>query len=695
MNRLRIVFRSTVLLAGLCFASANAQSPSPTLVCGLEVYASPIGFPEAESSADVPPDPGLTPSLSGDPCQEGTTVFSAQYERGTGKPVQVISEFILDADADVCIISESAAKGKASLFLDGLNIAEPEDFDDQIDIHTDSLVAGSHGLGVRAVGKPGGFVNVEVRQLESGGGGGDPDLPAPGEIQIDTATGAVDMVSADGRVRLQNVATDHPLLTPNGDGHHDTTVFQSLTTPLVDLPGKDDGTVEYFLDWEFQIVDLATCNTIDTGLTGSTQINSPTLAEIEWDGTDITGTLLPPGNYAYVYDVNVVDEFEVNFGSITAPGFGIVIAGPSPTDYNERAEFSGCDAATDPYACKCPGVNGAPGTPDSNCAFAFPRDLLPEWPGPELAQPNYYQYPSPSGGNIYYDPSAFLDLDEFILTTLDPITNRYTVTVDLRDYNAKGLVPKGSGVWDNEAHLRRWVWQMTGVPLSTDDSLFNFDFVQIGTSSAAGVFGPSNHSYNHFFLDAITDGGGRITVGGLTIDPSNGVNDDVEAPAQYSITGRAGDECNNNANLDGTNTLRAKFCAYNTAVKFGNVTDLGVYTLRTTVFDVNFNNDLTQQDIHCVFDPLFHCGVRTNAVLAYALEIESSYYDYVEGSEPVFIRTEDAQVDNATGASMSIDRANGPDGVCSRAVAIRDGLAVRMDAADGAVPDSCIINGIF
>lgn len=109
-------------------------------------------------------------------------------------------------------------KGKASPFVDGITIAEPEDFDDQIDIHADSLVAASHGLGVRAVGKPGGHVEIEVRQLASGG----------------------------GSVRLQNVASDHPLLTSNGDGHHDTTVLQALTTPLVPPT----------LKWTFQYHDL-------------------------------------------------------------------------------------------------------------------------------------------------------------------------------------------------------------------------------------------------------------------------------------------------------------------------------------------------------------------------------------------------------------------------------------------------------
>ncbi len=683
MNRLCIVAKSAIFLAGLGLATAYAQAPppvQPTLVCGIEVYPSPTGFPEAEPEAIT--DQEVLPVVSGDPCQDGSTVFGpTRFERSTGKPIQEISEFILDADADVCIISNSGAKGKASIFVDGINIAEPEDFDDQIDVYTDSLVAGSHGLGVRAVGKPGGYLDVEVRQLGSGGGG-DPDLPAPGEVKIDPKSGAVDMVSADGNVRLQNVMTDHPLLTPNGDGHHDTTTFQALTTPLVTLPGKDDGSVDYFLDWEFQIVDLATCNTIDTGLSGSTQINSPTLVETLWDGTAVTGAQLPTGIYSYLFFTKVVDEFGIEFGIITPPAFGLVIDDSLVADtvYDERVEQLGeCNAVTDFSACKCPGVDGAPGTPDPNCAFSFVKDLLPEGNFPSGAPPNYYA------------PDT-LDLS-FITTTLNPVTGRYTVTVDLRDHNAMGLVPKGLGFWPNEASLRQWVSDMTGVPLGTGEGLFNFDFVQIGTSTGVGLFGPAFFDFNHFFLDAMTDAAGRIFVGSALTDLRSEFNYDNAAPAQYVVAGREGDECTNSGNTDGDNTILSKFCAYNTAVKIGDTTDLGIYTLRTTMFDLRYNDEKTRQDKLCVIDGIFTCGVRTVAVPVDKLEIESSYYE--EGGE-IPIRTVTDEVSDATGMSVTVDRADGDvDGVCSHALAVLDGLAVRMDAADGSVPDSCIINGIF
>jgi hypothetical protein len=680
MNRRSIVARCSIIVAILGLSQAHAQSSTPTLVCDIEVYPSPTGFPSAQSSSNAQQEFAASTGLSGDPCQDGTIVFSGQYERGTGKPEQVISEFILDTDADVCIISQSGAKGKASLFVDGINIAEPEDFDDQTDIHMDSLVAGSHGLGVRAVGKPGGYVEVEVRQLASGGGGGgDPDLPAPGEVRIDPGTGALDMVNADGSVRLQNVASDHPLLTPNGDGHHDTTVLQALTTPLVELPGKDDGSVAYFVNWEFQVVDLATCNTIDTGLSGSKQINSPTLVEAIWNGSDNTGVQLLPGNYAYLFDGNVVDEFGVSLGNITSPGMGLVIDS-LVSDYDESAENRyQCQPATDPEGCKCLDSDGED---VPNCAFAFVRYLLP---GGTF---NFGQTPN------YYNPSV-LDLS-FITTTLDPVSGRYTVTVDLREQNAMGLVPKGLGIWSSEAILRQWVSDMTGVPLSTDDSLFNFDYVQIGTTAGVNLFGRTFHTYNHFLLDAMTNEFGQISVGGVTTDLASEFNNDANAPPRFGVANdsrRAGDECTISGNHDGLNTLRAKFCSYNTAVKIGNETDLGIYTLRGTVFDVNFNDEFSRQDRLCVIDDFYHCGIRTQGVVADTMEIESSYY--LDGTDPEFTRTETVELEDVTGASVSVDRAWGEDGVCSRAVAIRDGLAVRMDAADGAVPDSCIINGIF
>jgi hypothetical protein len=353
---------------------------------------------------------------------------------------------------------------------------------------------------------------------------------------------------------------------------------------------------------------------------------------------------------------------------------------PGSDFYEETAPWTFCELQTDPTACRCPGVDGQPGTPDPNCAFSFISELLPE-----LGLP-------PGFVGNYNDPTL---IDKsFITTTQDPVTERYTVTVDLRDYNAGGLVPNGGIAWPNQDFVRLWVEEMTGVPRGTGSSLFNFDYVQIGTSTSLDGNGFAPHTYNHFLLDALTNQAGYIHVGGSLTLLSNLFNDDSAAPAEYQIANpRENDECTTNAGTDGLNTAKAKFCAYNTAAPIAG-TDFGVYMLRTTLFDIYYNEETTQ-DGYCVFgDVGLTCGIRTWRVPADTLEIESSYY--VEtANDPALTRTETTVVNNAVGVSMAADRGDGEDGVCARAVATRGGLAVRMDSADGAVPDTCIINGIF
>ena len=248
---------------------------------------------------------------------------------------------------------------------------------------------------------------------------------------------------------------------------------------------------------------------------------------------------------------------------------------------------------------------------------------------------------------------------------------------------------------------------MTGVPApdeGTSDSLFNFDYVQIGTTSPVDLFGGVFRTFNHFLVDAMTITLGTIRVGSENTPLAGAFNDDLNAPPELNVPEkyvvsdpRVGDECTNGGNTDGVNSMSSKFCAYNTAVKIGNETDLGIYMLRNTVFDIQYNGEQTRQDWHCGQfgeNGLFVCGTRTIVELADTVEIEASYYaDGGLGAE--LTRTKTTLVTNAPGLSTAVDRSDGTDGVCSRAVATRGGLAVRMDAADGSVPDSCIINGIF
>jgi hypothetical protein len=173
------------------------------------------------------------------------------------------------------------------------------------------------------------------------------------------------------------------------------------------------------------------------------------------------------------------------------------------------------------------------------------------------------------------------------------------------------------------------------------------------------------------------------------------MNDDVLAPPAYQVANpREGDECNHGGNTDGANAISAKHCAYNSAFILGDVSDLGVYALRSTAFDVVYNDDQTTMDRHCFASPLgLECVVRTFQVPA-DMEIESTLYVENAG-DPAHTRTVTTQAEDTTALMFSADRGDGEGGVCSRAVTTRDGLAVRVDAADGAVPDSCVINGIF
>lgn len=549
------------------------------------------------------------------------------------------------------------------VWVDGDKIARPVSFsDDRTEETTVDLGTGSHELKVKIVGQPDAWVDVEVREPFAAIGG------------------TVDMVNADGSLRLTNVATDHPLLTPNGDGHHDDTVFNADVEPLNFLPGKDNGTVDYFLDWEFSVIDLDTCATVDTGITGTTQVNSPTNVRTTWDGTDSTGTLLPNGNYAYVFNVTLVDQFGAVFGSIQSPTYGMIVDA-SPVDYGETATDLGqCDPGSDPTACHCPGSGGVPGSADPNCSFEMVQHLLPEAGFPAGTQVNYY------------DPSV---IDKsFITTTQDSSTGRYQVQVDLRTYSGGGLISKGDGVWASEAQLRQWVADMTGVPAASSGNLFNFDYVQLGTSTGVNLLGRSNHSFNHFFLDAITDDDGFITVGGVSTDLASAFTDDLGAPAAYQVDGRTADECTENANTNGVDEIRAKFCAYNTAVSLSETTDLGVYDLRSTLFGIEYNGQGTTQDALCLQNGIFSCGIRTVRVPADSLKIESNYFTE-SGGVAQFTRTTSVDFSDIAAVAFGANRSDGTDGVCSRAVATKGGLAVRMDSADGAVPSTCLINGVF
>ncbi len=96
------------------------------------------------------------------------------------------------------------------------------------------------------VDDPGGSVS-----LQPGTACGESVYPNPLTIPDSTADG-VGAIS-----RITNVATDHPLLSPNGDGHHDDTVFTADV--FVDNPG--DSPIR-FVHWSVAVSSTETCTQV-------------------------------------------------------------------------------------------------------------------------------------------------------------------------------------------------------------------------------------------------------------------------------------------------------------------------------------------------------------------------------------------------------------------------------------------------
>lgn len=626
------------------------------MVCGFEVHPSPQTIPEGA-------------------CETGRTVIGpVRFERERGRPAVETVDFETAVDGDVCVTirngdddGNDTDKGNKHdervsagwISVDGDDVAAPEDFNQNVELveRESDLGAGQHELRVRLASKPGSSVEIEVREPR-------PTLDQPSS-----------KIGPAGALEITNVATDHPLLTPNGDGHHDETSFNVDGIPLIDLPGKEDGSVAYYLEWEVFIYDLESCALESTNISGSTRVNSPTNVSTVWDGTNSSGDVLDSGNYAYFVEVSLVREDGFVYDTVVSDRFGMTLD-DGPADYDERPALQSCDTTTDPFACRCPGGGGIGGG-DPNCSFGD-------------------AHPAHASIVSLDDPGA-VDTS-FITTTVDPETGRHRVVADLREFNAGGLVLQGSGTWSSEAELRQWVEDLTGVPSDGGDSLFNFDYVQIGTSTGVTVEGLANQSFNHLLLDAITDQDGQIAVDGVVTDVGALLNDGSAAPAAYQVNAaRADDECTTSSNTNGENIVRAKFCAYNEALPLSSG-DLGVYHLRTSIFDVTADGEATTLDEACIVNGIFSCGYRTVAVPVDSIEIESTFY-VEDGNGTRFAGNDTIQIADATAASLSTDRrlsgGDVADGVCTRGVVMNDGLRVRMDSADGAVPGTCIVNGIF
>ncbi len=643
----RLIGPAAVVAAAGCSVSSFEEPSSNRSAltgerCGMEILPSP----QTLSSDEV--------------CNHGRVVYSTRVQREAGQPETFEDVFTVETGGAVCVSVHNgdspATRVKAgTVTIDGATVAAQSDFGGEwtgtVDEH--DLGAGDHSLSVRLASTPGAYVDIEVREAF-------PELDSSEVV-----------VGSNGALQVYNTATDHPLLTPNGDGHHDDTIFNVDGEPLIELPGKDDGSVAYFLEWELIVYNLDACTLVDTGIEGSTRVNSPTNVKTAWDGTDSTGTLVPAGTYSYAFEVSLVREDGLVYDTVVTPTYGMVVD-PAPVEYEEQPTHLGaCNPLTDPHGsfCLCPGGGGLGGA-DPDCYFDRPNHL-----------------------ETFEDPS---NADLSFLTTSLGTDGRWKVTADLRDFNAGGLVYQsapGQGVWDSEAELRQWVSEMTGVPSSAGTSLFNFDYTQLGTSTAVEDLG-IGFSFNHFFLDSITDSEGKITIDGTTIDLAALWHDDSTAGAPYGVTNpRSGDECTESGNTIYDASLRAKFCAYNEGIALSN--SLGFYAVRTAAFDIAIDGVGSTRDEYCITNGVFACGVRTFKTRA-DITIESQYF-VDDGGATVLAFDDVKSASGVSALSVAIDRGGlePVDGVCSRAVVENDGLRVRLDSADGAVSDSCITNGVF
>lgn len=230
------------------------------------------------------------------------------------------------------------------------------------------------------------------------------------------------------------------------------------------------------------------------------------------------------------------------------------------------------------------------------------------------------------------------------------------------------------------------------MPADIDGRLFNFDYTQIGATTGVTDTGTSNYQFNNLLLDAITNENGAITINGTQVSVADFLNSTGSGAFEYDIADTyAGASCSYVSAFNGTNELGSKFCVYNDAI--GLPDGLGIYTQRSGVFDTTQNGiETIRRSTYCDSDG---CAVRTQTNDV-AITIDSFYFTIgALGVELVF---NDQTSYSAASLTRTFDR--GPvtaviSGQCSRAIVENADLRVRLDAADGAVGTTCIINGYY
>jgi hypothetical protein len=644
-----------------------------TTVCGREVVASPALLPV-------------------NPCQDGEVVIDEDVQRTRGTPDETTT-FEVEGASELCISIDNRAgvtsdggdggagegRGRGSgdgssddddrgegrvsaawVYVDGELVVGPDEFDQETESlqRTLEVAEGEHEVRVRVASKPGAELGVEVKAanvLQTDG-----DQP--------TTTGE------NGILEVSNVAVDHPMFSPNGDGYHDTALFIADNLPG-DLPGEETGDYEYRLEWSWNIIDAETCNRVPAGITGTTRVNSPTNVRALWDGTDGAGAAVDDGQYLYEYSVDLVRSDDRVIDSATATARGMLVDSSSPDV--ETRDFGGqCDPGVDPAGCRCP-----EDTPDGvRCTFGWIPFL-----------------------EDFENPSQ-VDTSQFI-TTRNPEGQRPEVVVDLREYNGGGLVPQTEATYRSVEALQSYVAALTGVAPDPDKTrLFNFDYIQLGYSTPVVEKEGVTSGFNHFLLDVITDAKGELTIDGRTVDIGAMLaSDQTPVPARFEIDNRrTGDECAYNGNFDGEQTLRARSCSkLRTANLDPAGTNLGVYVLESKVFDIEVDDVGTSRGTHCIVNGIFRCGVRTFHRDA---DLTSAGVQYIERKADTLLEARDVETRGSETPALVVhtDRTfaeggvEGPlDGVCARCIASGAAMSTPLDTATGAVSPSCIVNGIF
>lgn len=379
-----------------------------------------------------------------------------------------------------------------------------------------------------------------------------------------------------------------------------------------------------------------------------------------WEAQDDLGELVESGTYIFNFAATLVDATGTELENLSSEAIGLVVDS-GPANYQEAALLEACDPNEDPWECLCP--EHALG-----CEDAAYEDLV-----------------------TFEDPS--LAGSQFITTTIDEVTGRYHVVADLQSFNGGGLIPKSTGVWDNESEIRFFISELTGVPPSMDERLFNFDFTQIGVSTPVTEDGFTFNSLNNVLFDLITDENNQITVAGNTVSLSEFLNSTLLASADYQIeTPRIGQECTESANFNGNQTISSSLCTIASGVILDDTTELGIYTFQTSAFALKVDDTLAVRreqtcENGCVWRTYQDVGTFSVDSVFYTddgFEVSQAYTESIVFQGPAITRLIDR------GSDFGI-----LSGQCARAVVEAADLRIRMVAADGAVGDDCIVNGLL